>query len=378
MRIGIDAFPLCSRAKTGIGNYLYNILIKLEDIDKENEYFLYSICNFDLPFKNSHWHKRVLSREIFKNFGKIGVMWFLLIGGKWILRKDKIDIFWGANHVMPFHLSAKKVLTVHDLSWEYFPKTMKPAAFLIRKLFMKRWSLLADRIITDSYATMESLQSLYGVPSNKVSTIYLAANKQYRPCSKEESSRYIAEKFRVSSKYVLTVGTIEPRKNILGLLKTYRILIDKFRFDYQLLIVGIKGRRIYRIYRAYRRLKFDETHVKFLGYIPDKDMPKLYSGAELFIYPSLYEGFGLPPLEAMACGCPVITSNVSSLPEVVGDAGITADPRDFSNFASIIYNISKDKKLKIALKIKGLERAKRFSWEISARRILAIFQTLQK
>jgi len=369
MRIGIDASSLCI-PRTGIGNYLYNILIKLKDIDNKNEYFLYSHIDFDLPFQDHHWHKRV-KKGTFKIPETI---WFSTIRRKWIL-KDKIDVFWEAGQILPSHLSSKKVLTIHDLVWYYFPETMQIMNFLISKFLTKRAIAQADHIIAVSRATARSLECLLHIPSDKISVIYEAANERYQFYNKGESAKYIAEKFKTSEKYILTVGTIEPRKNIENLLKAFRNLIDNFKFDYQLLIAGGKGWRNSNIYRTYKRLRFSEKEVKFLGYVPDNDMPRLYSGAKIFVFPSLYEGFGLPPLEAMACGTPVITSNSSSLPEVVGDAGIMFDPYNINEMGQAIYKVLNDNELMSNLRQKGLERVKLFSWEKAASETLRVLQT---
>ena len=369
MRIGIDAHPL-SDQRRGIGNYVYNITKHLGMMDGENEYFLYSECDFELPFENHRWHKRIQPVPIFHRVDIIR-WWFLQDARKRTI-KDGIDIFWSTRALLPPYLPMKQVLTVYDLIWHYFPTTMSRGDFLICKLLAKKSIKRADHICSISEATAMSLEKVLHVKKSKISIVYPGSTEYHQSYCKDESAKYIADKFKTSENYILTVGTVQPRKNIEGLLKAFRVLLDDFNIDSQLLIAGGKGWQDSKIFETYKKLRFTERQVKFLGYVPDEDMPRLYSGAELFVFPSFYEGFGLPPLEAMAFGCPIITSNTSSLPEVVGDAGIMVGPSDTRGLAKAIMEVLSNKKIKNDLEQKSLERAKFFSWEKAAREMLFI------
>jgi glycosyltransferase involved in cell wall biosynthesis len=374
MKIGINALPIMANQRSGIGNYAYNVIRQLEKIDCENEYHLY--CNSGSPlsfsFNNRRWHKHIRSGLAAR---KGTLLWLYIFGTKQMLR-DAIDVLW-----VPFHVitslpgQTKTVLTVHDLNWRWCPETMRRKDFIIGKLFSEKLIRKADRIITDAQFTAKYLQDELKISAEKLSVIPLAAGEQYRPHSKQESAKYIAQRYGTSERYILTVGTVEPRKNIESLLRSFALLIKRPGFDYQLLIAGMKAWKDSGIYVVFDKLNLTE-HVRFLGYVPDEDMPKLYSGATAFVLPSLYEGFGLPPLEAMACGTPVVVSNRSSLPEVVGNSGCYVDPYNINDIAQGIYRVVTEGSLRQKLIASGLERAKEFSWHKTAEKTLRVFEEL--
>ena len=199
--------------------------------------------------------------------------------------------------------------------------------------------------------------------------VHLGVESRFRPINNVEDFRL---KNNLPSKMILNVGTLEPRKNVVSLIKAFEKLKQKGYKDYKLVIAGEKGWLYKQIFKEveHRDLK---KEILFLGVVKDEDLPMLYNCADMFVYPSLYEGFGLPPLEAMACGIPVITSNTSSLPEVIGDAGIMVDPGDVNSLCEAMYNVLTDKELRCQMSKKGLKRAKLFSWEKAANEILEIY-----
>ncbi|MDD3928062.1 MAG: glycosyltransferase family 1 protein [bacterium] len=371
MRIGIDARPLAIKL-TGVGKSLQQTIKALSKIDGENEYFLYSNRDFPMPVENGRWHKCVDQGLFTVN----GTLWVATRLHKMLIR-DGIDVLWGPMQIAPLSKVCKTVIMVYDFVWSFFPETMSLPNLIISRLFIPRSIRRADRIACISEATACDLAHLFVGNASKTEVVHLAAG-DYSPLKKEEGERYIARKYGVQSRYILNVGTIEPRKNLSCLLQAFNLLRSRHGVDYCLLIVGSSGWRNSNIYNTYRECGFTENEVKFLGYVSDMDMPYLYAGAELFVFPSLYEGFGLPPLEAMACGCPVITSNVSSLPEVVGDAGLMVSPDDIEGLAQTMGRVLKDEYLRQQMSLKGLERARQFSWEKTAHRMLDMFSSVAR
>jgi len=312
VNIGIDARPL-SLTSSGIPRYLSSIVHELERIDHENNYFLYSRFDFGLPFENSRWHKRIHPRVPF------------LFGHGYLrgeTRGPGLDIFWATRHIFPFGIppTAVKLLTVYDFVWRFFPHTMELGNYAMHRLLCQRSIRSADSFITISEATRQSLVDVLGSNSKGISVIYPGVDSSFRPCDGETSSRLISQHYGTSEKYVCTVGTIEPRKNLITLIKALRVLCDRGPFPYQLLIAGQPGWKSSEIYASVERCGLTEREIKFVGRVRDEDLPAFYSGARVFVLPSLYEGFGIPLVEAMACGVPIVASRTSSVPEVVEDA----------------------------------------------------------
>lgn len=371
LHVAVDAFPLASHIHSGIPKYVFKTLEALAALDKDNRYFLYSFSDFDFPAGGN-----VEKRRLYPTKGKAlgGMTWFFTLG---VLQmaKDKTDIFWGTRQMLPLFLpkKTKKIVTVYDLVWHYYPETMQRGNLLQIRLFTRRSIKSADHIITISQATANSLTEVVGVPRERVRVIYPAADG-YAPMDKDESSEYISQKYGISKNYILTVSTVEPRKNLNLLLRVFGGLKER---GYQLVVAGASGWRTSSILEEYEKLGLTEKEVKFLGYVPDEDMNRLYSGARLFVFPSLYEGFGMPPLEAMASGTAVIVSDSSSLPEVAGEAGILLPPNDEAAWTNAIVRVMDDEALGERMREAGVERAKLFSWEKAAREILDVFKGLK-
>ena len=369
MNIAVDAFPLSMTLSSGISNYLNNILDNLLSIDHKNGYFLFCKNHFQFT-ERINLRLRFGSQTEKNSLSYVNTLW-LFSSGVRMMKRDKIDIFWGTRQMLPPFLPApiKKVITVYDLVWHYFPETMGSYNRLVLNLLAKRSIKSADHIITISKATAEGLTEIAGVPSQKISVVYPAADS-YKPLDKSAAADYIARKYETSVKYILTVSTVEPRKNLITLLRAFAELKNE---DIQLLIAGASGWKDSAIYAEYEKLGFSEKKVKFLGYVPDEDMNNLYSGASLFVFPSIYEGFGIPPLEAMASGTPVIVSNSSSLPEVAGDAGILIEPMDQTIWRETMLKVLSDFSLQKKMIKKGLEQANSFSWKEGGLGTLKIF-----
>jgi len=291
------------------------------------------------------------------------------------IKKYNFDLIHNPGQIPIFKkFDGISLITIHDLSTFLFSKEHPLSRVIINKLILKRTIRNCNFIIVDSENTKKDVIKIFKVPEEKIDVVYLGVDEKYKILNKKQSL-FLSKKYTKTDKFILYVGTLEPRKNIPNLIRAYCKIKDKL--PYKLIITGKKGWKYKPIFDLISELKLEDD-VIFTGYIPEEDLPALYNGASAFVFPSLYEGFGLPPLEAMACGCPVITSNTSSLPEVVGDAGIMVDPNDVDELAKQIERVLTDKKLRDSMIKKGLKQAKKFSWEKCAKETLKVYEKVYK
>lgn len=364
MKIGIITSSVDGN-RTGIGNYTYNLVKNLTKIDKENKYTLI--------------HHRYSNNEIYNNneliIPRLRIPLKETISNNIILscvlRNHDFDIVHDPSQISPFLFKSqsKKVLTIHDLTPILFPRTFGYIHAFLQRYILPITLKNVDTIIAVSENTKQDIIKYLKFPEERIKVTYRGIGDGFT-CIKNTDD--VKEKYNIKNPFILFVGTLEPRKNILTLLKAFHKL-KKNGIDHTLVFVGSEGWKYKSVYETIRKLNIPGS-VMFLGYVPDKDLPKIYNAADLLVYPSFYEGFGLSPLEAMACGCPVITSNTSSLPEVVGDAGIMVDPYDVDDLANAMKSVLLDEILREKMTKKGLERAKRFNWEECAKRTLEIYR----
>ena len=380
MKIGIDISQSAHRG-TGVGTYTKELVENLFRIDRKNEYvFFFSSLRGKLPD-----FKFPLDREQHRPAPKFKIK-------QCKLPTSVLELLWNRLHVLPveklvgkvdiFHSSdwtqppakAKKITTVHDLSpWKY-PETLDPKIVRVHKRRMK-WVLQeADLVIADSIATREDMFKILNFPRKKVRVIPLAADKIFSPQPLSEIER-VKTKYRIGGEYFLSVGTREPRKNLKRTVQAFRMFSQGLTGQKRnsecesgevcLVLVGKFG---------WGKDIAPAEKVILTGYVPNSDLPALYSGAKGFVYPSLFEGFGLPVLEAMACGVPVVTSGVSSLPEVVGQAAILVDPEKTEQIAMALNEIYFNRTLDERLKKMSLAQSKKFSWEKTASQTLKVYR----
>jgi glycosyltransferase involved in cell wall biosynthesis len=273
------------------------------------------------------------------------------------------------QYVAPPSAPCPSVVTVHDVSYKVYPKFFSPRVRLITALLVGPSMRRAAKVITLSESTKRDIMRFYKLPAHKVMVTPAAAGPQFRPQTEAEVNR-VRERYGLSGQYLLAVGDVQPRKNLPRLVEAFGSIAGDFP-DLQLVIAGRSAWRGSKVEAAAGRSlnsrREELTRVSFTGYVPDDDLPALYSGATAFCYVSLYEGFGLPPLEAMACGTPVITSNVASLPEVVGDAAIQVNPTSVEEIAAAMRSLLTDQGVRDEYERRGVERAAHFSWECTAR-----------
>ncbi len=384
MKIGVDIRVLMDRQYSGISEYTANLLAAILKLDKENEYRLFYNSYHDLKGRldgwggpNSklvglHFPNKIFNYCLQKIFGYPRID--EVLGG--------VDIFW-SPHFNFTRLSApesglKKVITVHDLSFLRYPEFFsRRKNFWHKSLGVIKTLKEAEGIIAVSENTKNDIVELAGIDSGKIKVIY-SGNNIAKKIWPEETAEECLRKFKIDSPYILYVGNIEPRKNIGGLIKAYdKLREDKAFKDLILVLAGAPGWKNARIYRDWRSSPY-QGRIRFLGYVSAEEKEILYSRAAVFVYPSFYEGFGFPPLEAMAYGVPIVCSNVSSLPEVVADAGIMINPDKPEEIAEAIGIVLKDKKLRESLVALGYARAEMFSWKKAAGEYLEFFKEVRE
>ncbi len=368
MKLVINTIPLLSPL-TGVGHYLHNLLIEFQRLRPEIEYtFYYGYLGKRLKvytqregtgfYRAKEWVQKIpmgfhTAQKVKHVLARINL--------------TKFDLYFEPNFI-PLDIRSKRIVaTVHDFSFHLYPEWHpKERIDFFSRNFFKQIER-ADLIITGSrYIEREATDLLNG-KNSKILTIYYG----YDPVLFHAQKEVEDEKLKFPNNYILFVGSIEPRKNLLGLLKAYLLLPEYVKKEFQLLLIGYKGWGNQEMVELMERLK---GSVHYLGYLNNEELAALYRGASCLVFPSFYEGFGLPPLEAMACGCPVVVSNVASLPEVCGEAGYYVDPYCVESIAEGIYKVLTEDTLRKDLIQKGLERATLFSWEKSAREHLKAFE----
>ena len=373
MNVGILSW-IIDRERKGVDNYIYNLIKNMIKIGKSDEISLIHYRKTEDPIY-SQVNEIIIPKMPLKLTNPIGI--------PRAVKNAHIDILHLPIHwytqISPFFLNrkVKKVLTIHDLTPILFPEMHTRDTVRTWNSTLKLIKNRTDIIISDSWNTKKDCVELLNIPEESIKVIPLAADEIYKPLrNKELMKEELKNRYNINFPFILFVGTLEKRKNVPLLIKAFNEF-KKYESNHKLVIVGGKGWKYTEIFDLIENLKLKDD-VIFTDYVPDNDLVKFYNNADVFVYPSLYEGFGLPPLEAMACGCPVITSNISSLPEVVGDAGIMIDPNDVNNLTEAMYEILSNEELKENYRKKSLERAKMFSWRKTAEETWKIYEEAYK
>ena len=366
MRIGIDA-RIAHYSSGGIRSYVVHLLEALGQLDGDADYHV--LC--------SRKDQRISPPD--SGFRPVACWtpshhrlerWALSVE----IARLKLELLHTPDFIPPAFGYGRSVITVHDLNFLYYPRFLTAES---RRYYNEQieWAVVhADHILADSYATQADLMSLLDVPPDKITVVHLAADPSFRPVP-ETVFRQVVARYNLDPGYLLFVGTLEPRKNIPGLLLAYRILLDQNVTDEPLVLVGGKGWLYDEVFDRTEALDLSD-HVRFLHGVPDADLPGLYSAASVLVMPSFYEGFGLPALEAMSCGTPVVAANRASLPEVVGEAGLLVDPEEPEHIAEALKQVLTDEPERERMQKVGLEQAETFSWERVARETRAVYKEL--
>jgi glycosyltransferase involved in cell wall biosynthesis len=367
MRIALDAIPLAA-AKTGVGHYTDALAEGLARAYPDHQYDLISPFEFDFDYNGDrpkNLNKQFIPvRSIFRK-------WWLL-GLPSLLRIYNVDVFHGTNYCVPVFAPCPTVVTIHDLSLFTQSHTHEVSNVKQGKRRMPIMARRARLIIAPSEWTRREIVEQLRVSPEKIRVIHEAAREGMEPLP-PHLCQGVLDKYRIRRPYLLYVGTIEPRKNLLTLLRAYDELLRTTTRCPQLALCGGRGWLYDEVFKLVEDLKLQDQ-VRFTGYVDDSDLPALYSAAEAFVYPSFYEGFGLPPLEAMACGAPVITSDVSSLPEVVGKAGLTHAPNNARALTEAMAKLLGDETAREHFRREGLKQAAKFSWERAARETQSVYE----
>lgn len=345
--------------RVGSSVYCFELLLNLNKIDKKNSYIIYLPQNptADLPKESANWHYKIVRpRKMWTLFG---------LSLEFLFRRSKPDVFFSPTHYLPIFAPKHCVISILDISYIKYPELFNSADLNQLTQWTKYSVKKAKKVLTISIASKRDIIKTYGVKSENVIVTYPGIREGL-------NMENVRTKFGIEGKYILFVGTLQPRKNIERLIEAFSKLKEK---DLSLVVVGKKGWQYEEILGA--PLKFDvQKKVKFLDFVSDEDLPAFYKNAICFVLPSLYEGFGLPVLEAMKYGCPVITSNVSSLPEAGGDAALYVNPLDVNEIVKNLELIIHNSELREKLIKKGYEQVKKFAWEKTARETLGALEGL--
>ncbi len=365
MRIGVDA-RLVHHQPAGISNYTRHLLRALSQLDLEDEFITFQHRRHGDPLIDRPKFRRVtLYAPVHSRLEQYMLPVELL--------RFQLDVLHSTDFIPPIYTHIPTVITVHDLAFLHYPHfvTAKSAAFYGQ---IDRAVRVAHHVIVPSESTKKDLIAMLGVQASKISVIYEAAAETYRPLPIAETRAQISQRFNLPASYILFVGTIEPRKNIPGLLHSFANLRQQYgHLESGLVIAGSQGWLYDETVETAKKLNLDSA-VHFIGRVSDDELHKLYVGARLHVHAAHYEGFGLPPLEAMACGTPTIVSNVSSLPEVVNDAALLVDPNNLDELTIAMHRLLSDDRLHAEMSEKGLRRAACFSWRRAAEATLEVYR----
>ncbi|MFH1562090.1 MAG: glycosyltransferase family 1 protein [Nitrospirota bacterium] len=364
MRIGIDALFVLPGINQGITTYLCNLLKNLLEIDKQNEYILFVGKENKGIFMFDRDRIQEVQCPIRSSLRPLRVFWEQVILPIQV-KKYGLDLFFSPGHVSPILCPVRVVETIHDTYYACHPENVPKIELFLWQILNGLSARNADKIITLSANAKRDIVRAFKVKEEKVAVTYAAVEDRFHPHYPEEEIEVVKQKYGLGKKYLLSVAIMRSNKNIQRLFEAFNILKTQYRIEHQLVLVGT-------VSKEFKGLQ--KKDVILTGYVPDEELPLLYCGASLLVHPSFFEGFGLPVLEAMACGTPVVASNVTSLPEIIGEAGLLFDPFKPEEMASAVYRILSDKVLQQDLIKKGLQRANEFSWQKTAKQTLTVFE----
>lgn len=366
MRVGISA-ELVGKMAGGMETYSYNLVKALSALDNVNHYNIYTsdkqaLQNLDRSCPNFS------TRYLGTPSRGLAVAFTLPLE----LFRRPVDIF-HATFVPPVLSSAKYVFTVHDLAYLIHPEWFPPLVRYRLSRFISRGIRKAVKIITVSEVAKSDIVKYYDVNENNIEVIYEGVNGHYGPVKDKVAVRRVLKKYKIDGDYVLYTGRFHVRKNIIRLLRAFDIVRKEDHPELKMVLIGGDQYHGFQVFQAIKDMGL-EHHVICPGHVEDRELPLFYNGARLFIYPSLFEGFGLPPLEAMRCGIPVIASNCTSLPEILGDAALLIDPYKIDDIAEKMIQLISNEDLRKKMIERGLLRASRFTWEETARKTLNVYK----
>jgi hypothetical protein len=370
MLISIDSRGATWYAGTGIGTYTRQIVKYLLELDTKNDYFLFWSGKGYEHFKKYNNVRVSLSSRKHHRFWE---QYYIPD----IIKTKGVDIY----HVpqngigLPENKNSIYVATIHDLIPYIMPETVGKG--YLSKFISQMPKIMSslDMIITVSEWSKKDIMRIFNIPDEKIKVTYLAADDMFVPMDKHIAHDFIRQKYEIDKDFILYLGGFSPRKNVKSILVAFSMIYKNLSKDYKVVIIGSSKDDHQFLNKLAQNLNIGDR-VHFTGYVPYEDLPFFYNGADLFVYPSLYEGFGLPALEAICCGTPTITSNVSSIPEVVGDGALLINPFDTEELAKAMEQVLEDNEIKLDLINKGFTRASNFSWQKTASETLKAYESL--
>ena len=368
MNIGIEA-RWAALQTTGFGRYVRGLLRHLGQVDRNNDYVVYSNRDYQDPrvFGHRNFQKRLIPYrpEIYKH---------LLIPLDIILGRHKIDLFHFPYNAPSLFFPVPYVVTVHDVSFKHFPEMLSAKDRFSITLQFRLNLHRASQIITVSENSKRDIVEFYGIPEEKIVVIYEGVDKCFRVMTEESRKEEVSRKYGLPKTFLLYVGTSLPHKNLNTLIRAFSDLKRHFDIPHSLVLAGAQKRRDNATSRLVADLDL-ESSVKTIGFVSDEDLPVVYNLCDIFVFPSLYEGFGLPILEAMACGVPVLSSNASCLPEIGGDAAIYFAAQDVQHLVRKVRAVLNDSELRLTCIDKGFQRVRQFTWAKTAEKTLQSYES---
>ena len=364
MRIGIDARKLHD---FGIGTYIRNLLRQLARMDRQTEFVL--LCRAEDRDTLATLGENF--RSVVETAGNYSVAEQVKI--PYALKREGVTLFHAPHYVLPPLVRCKSVVTIHDCIHLMFPQYLpNKFAYGYARASISLAARHATRVMTVSESSKRDILRFVDTTPEKIDVIYNAYDERFAIDPREEDVVRVVERYQLQTEFVLYAGNVKPHKNLERLIEAFYLVRKRGLDHLKLVLIGDEISKYSALRRAVHQYQLHK-YVRFIGYLPEETLAVMYRLAAVFVFPSLYEGFGLPPLEAMASGTPVVTSNVSSLPEVAGDAAVLVDPYHPRAIADGIYQVLTDEKLRRELRHKGVARAGQFSWEQSVRRIRQIY-----
>jgi len=371
IRVGINASKY-SDVHTGVGRFTNILCHHISELNSRCDFYMYTANKANQLHKISSKSVHIRRAGLNLQSNIFRILWEQ-VALPYYSSRDKLELFHYTDHALSVMQEVHPcIITVHDIAFIRFPHLFNRTRRIYKRFIFEKLVNKADIIITPSNSTKNDIKRYCGIDDEKIRVVLYGVEKRFRPINKSKVEDYRSLN-SLPSRIILSVGTLEPRKNIVTLIKAFAKLREEGLDDYKLVVAGSKGWLYKEIFNEIRTRGLQEE-VLFLGNVADEDLPKLYNCADLFVYPSLYEGFGLPPLEAMACGVPVITSNTSSLPEVVGEAGVMVDPTNVNLLCERMGHVLEDSEVRHYMINRGLERVKLFSWRNTAKQIMKIYE----
>ena len=371
MKVALELQPCCGK-RSGIGMYTYELAKRMRDRDGLE--FCGNLFNFAGRNDNTQALQGIgmpIRESTVFPYGVYRRIWNWVRIPYQSLLPGRTDLTVFFNYIVPPHVSGKVITTIYDMTYMRFPETMDARNLRRLRQGIQYSVERSDHILTISEFSKQEIVSLLNIPEERISVVYSAPSLSGKTKAFEE----ISQKFSIRKPFVLSVGTIEPRKNLERLIEAFKTLKKEHRISHQLVLAGGSGWENKTIYQAAQELQV-AGEIIFTGYLSEEEKNTLYKNADLFVFPSLYEGFGMPPLEAMAFGCPVVCADAASLPEVVGDAAELVDPLDTDSIADGMWRVLSDREYAAELRQKGYQQKEKFTWDDSAEKLIEIYRTV--